>query len=89
MRVVVPKLIAWGKAFQKKVNAQNQLRRDIIRAKRLFILSSVLPPLVYYYLNPKGKFPATISYQIRKGPARVLHRFLWIGGWAVMGRPGF
>jgi len=39
------------------------------------VLSSVLPPLFYYYVCKDGKakkFPATISFTIRKGVPRLV-----------------
>ena len=58
-------------------------------AKRLFVLSSVLPPIFYYGMRQKGevkKIPATISFTIRRGLPRFVHHTLWIAGWYKMSK---
>ena len=55
-------------------------------AKRLFVLSSVLPPFFYYGGTGTKKFPATISFTIRKGVPRFVHHALWIAGWYKMSK---
>ena len=48
-------------------------------------------PNAYYYRvgserGERRKFPATISYTIRKGPAKYSNICLWSIGWAMMWR---
>ena len=56
-------------------------------ARFLFHSCSILPPLLYYMGagddNPP-KFPATISFTIRKGVPKQAQLLLWVAGWACM-----
>lgn len=73
---------------------QAGLRRpdvDAIRsAKHLFLLSFFIPPLAYYtkgipfFEDSDQKFPATISWTIRRGLPKYLHHLFWINGWVLM-----
>lgn len=57
-------------------------------ARRLYHACSVVPCLLYYLRTSESptKFPATISFTIRKGVPRWTHHALWLAGWACMGR---
>mmetsp|Transcript_125404 Transcript_125404/g.287255 ORF Transcript_125404/g.287255 Transcript_125404/m.287255 type:complete len:192 (+) Transcript_125404:19-594(+) len=60
--------------------------RSVVLARNLFHASTFVP-LALYHLKLSDdcpKFPATISYSIRKGVPRVAHHVLWLMGWAVM-----
>uniref|UniRef100_A0A7S0WTN5 Uncharacterized protein n=1 Tax=Pyramimonas obovata TaxID=1411642 RepID=A0A7S0WTN5_9CHLO len=52
-------------------------------AQRWFIACFVLSPFVYYFLDPHSdrRFPATISWTIRKGSAKWTQHLLWGCGW--------
>lgn len=75
-----------GRNFRAKLTeedvAQMRLARDI------FHLGAIVPPILYYlrFSEAKPKFPATISWTIRKGyPKRVQH-IIWSTGWLLMYR---
>jgi hypothetical protein len=53
--------------------------RQLHRARALFHLCSALPCALYYLgaSERPTKFPATISFTIRKGPPRWAHHAVW------------
>jgi len=58
----------------------------LIKAGRnTFLFCQVVPQLLYYlrYSDKSPRFPATISWTIRKGPPRWLHCVSWILGWGL------
>lgn len=59
--------------------------RLLIRAQILFQASVFLPAFVYYGCHiPDGtdtRFPATISWSIRRGAPKYLQHGLWLAGW--------
>jgi len=59
----------------------------LIVASRCFLMTFILPAFMYYggmsEIHPK--FPSSISYTIRKGPARWAHHMTWAPGWAAWG----
>ena len=60
---------------------------DLFKGQCFFYLCFVLPTFVYYVAkvpDPRPRFPATISWTIRKGPAKWCHHFLWSVGWAYV-----
>ena len=54
-------------------------------ARRLYHACSVVPCLLYYLRTSESptKFPATISFTIRKGVPRWTHHALWLAGWVL------
>jgi len=61
--------------------------RQLHRARALFHACSIIPCALYYFGTSERptKFPATISFTIRKGVPRWAHHVLWAAGWACMG----
>jgi len=91
----------WYKQFMAQIRAEgSELRKSVTsddvlilkRARLLFHLCSILPPLTYYFsrgylaVDRPPKFPATISFTIRKGLPKKIQTILWAGGWALMYR---
>lgn len=63
--------------------------RDAKLARILFHSCFLVPPFLYYVcgaVERPAKFPASISFTIRKGLPKLVHLLLWTAGWAVMGR---
>jgi hypothetical protein len=64
--------------------------QDIRLARYLFHACSIVPPLLYYFgttpIDSPSKFPASISFTIRKGPPKHAQLLLWVAGWAMLGR---
>eukprot|EP00658_Telonema_sp_P-2_P060780 TRINITY_DN49601_c0_g1_i2.p1 TRINITY_DN49601_c0_g1~~TRINITY_DN49601_c0_g1_i2.p1 ORF type:complete len:241 (+),score=53.93 TRINITY_DN49601_c0_g1_i2:50-724(+) len=59
--------------------------RDRLRTARNWFHASQFLPLVLYYLGSSErptKFPATISFTIRKGLPKWIHHLIWLRGWA-------
>ena len=75
-----------GKKFRSKLTERDI--RDVKRARTLFHLCSVLPPILYYWFSnvdrPKPKFPASISHTIRKGAPQQLQMTIWTCGWYLL-----
>ena len=85
-----------GETFRK--NLSHQDIKDISFAKYLFHTSSILAIVLYYSnihkeVNDDGhhyhrtnmkKFPASISYTIRRGIPQKVHFMVWITGWYYM-----
>ena len=52
-----------------------------------FYATFVVPTLIYYCApawlrpDPSPRFPATISYTIRRGLPKWVHHTIWLGGW--------
>jgi hypothetical protein len=75
-----------GRKF--RANLTERDLSDLQRARRLFLAGIALPPLLYYSgaSERPTKFPATISFTIRKGLPSYVGFALWLGGWYNMGR---
>lgn len=75
-----------GVAFRAALTLEDV--QMIKTARLLFHTASVVPPMFYYFLAPfeYPKFPATISFTIRKGPSQKAQLLLWTAGWACMGK---
>lgn len=75
-----------GVAFRAALTLEDV--QMIKMARLLFHTASVVPPMFYYFLAPfeYPKFPATISFTIRKGPSQKAQLLLWTAGWACMGK---
>mmetsp|Transcript_27606 Transcript_27606/g.38837 ORF Transcript_27606/g.38837 Transcript_27606/m.38837 type:complete len:321 (-) Transcript_27606:2120-3082(-) len=75
-----------GKEFRKSLTSQDA--KELKLARFLFHSCSVLPALVYYMgtVERPAKFPATISFTIRKGLPKHLQTLLWVSGWVYMAR---
>ena len=75
-----------GKSFRS--NLQPQDVQTIKLARLLFHSCSVIPAILYYAgtVERPPKFPATISYTIRKGWPQKAQLILWMSGWACMFR---
>ena len=84
--MVLSLLAAQGVEFQRLLRPRDVA--DIIRARNLFQLSSLVPFVLYYLRTSESdtKFPATISFTIRKGPPKVAFAVLWAMGWSIMFR---
>lgn len=91
----------WYKKFMAPIELEamefrNSLISDDVlllkRARFLFHLCSILPPLAYYFgrgslaVDRPPKFPATISFTIRKGLPKKIQTVLWTAGWVLMYR---
>ena len=63
-----------------------ELKAGLQIAQIFFLSTFVLPTLVYYSVDPSSdrRFPATISWTIRRGAAKVIHHLLWLAGWACV-----
>jgi hypothetical protein len=59
------------------------LTQGLVSSQRWFVACFVLSPCVYYFLDPysDNRFPATISWTIRKGIPKWTQHFLWGMGW--------
>uniref|UniRef100_A0A6S8AS38 Uncharacterized protein n=1 Tax=Aplanochytrium stocchinoi TaxID=215587 RepID=A0A6S8AS38_9STRA len=59
---------------------------QIRKARDYFHLTSLIPLILYYLKTSeeRTKFPATISFTIRKGIPRAAHHVLWLLGWYSM-----
>lgn len=75
-------LHAWGVRFVSRLTADDWLA--LRRARDTFHASSFVPLLLYHAFDENAKFPATISYSIRKGFPRLAHHAIWLAGWAQM-----
>ena len=78
-------LLARGRAFRRALTATD--RAEVVQARTLFQLASVLPTALYYAKLSKDKhpkFPATISWTIRAGLPKWCHYVLWSAGWYRM-----
>lgn len=61
----------------------------VMKLARFFFHScSIAAPLLYYMgtVERPCKFPATISFTIRKGPPKHAQMLIWGLGWALMGK---
>jgi hypothetical protein len=76
---------AEGAALRARLTPRDA--RRLHQARALFHMCSVLPCALYYLGTSERptKFPATISFTIRKGPPRWAHHAIWCAGWALMG----
>lgn len=84
-RALLVRIDAEGAAMRARLTPRDV--RQLHRARALFHLCSVLPCALYYLGTSERptKFPATISFTIRKGPPRWAHHAVWCAGWALMG----
>ena len=80
------KLLERGRAFRRALTETD--RAEVVQARTLFQLASLLPAVLYYlrigHRDRPPKFPATISWTIRAGLPKWLHYVIWSGGWARM-----
>lgn len=57
----------------------------LLRAGQLlFYCTFVVPPVIFYFFDPlssDGRFPSTISHQIRRGRPKLAHNAIWLTGW--------
>lgn len=84
MGSVQSRLDASGVQFRKGLTSADV---DQIRlARNIFLTVNVVPILLYYMRTSeaKPKFPATISFCIRKGIPKYAHNLIWLAGWAAM-----
>lgn len=78
-------LIASGALFRLRIG-DTELAH-VAAARRLFQATSIIPALIYYFsrFSPDApaarKFPATISFTIRRGAPWLVHHALWGAGW--------
>jgi hypothetical protein len=79
---------AEGADFRSRLSPQDL--KGIQRARFLFHSCSILPPLIYYWgkttEDKPTKFPASISFTIRKGAPQRAQLLLWTAGWIYMFR---
>ena len=63
-----------------------ELKAGLQVAQLFFLSTFVAPTLVYYSTEPRAdrRFPATISWTIRRGTSKFLHHALWLAGWACV-----
>ena len=82
---IVQKLETEGAAMCARFTEQDI--RQLHRARLLFHACSIVPCALYYAgaSERPTKFPATISFTIRKGLPRLAHHVIWLTGWACMG----
>jgi len=75
-----------GQDFRRSLTTQDVQKLKFARS--LFHSCSVLPALLYYMgtVERPAKFPATISFTIRKGLPKHVQTLLWVSGWTTMGR---
>ena len=60
-----------------------ELEAGLRTAQGFFLATLILPAAVFYGIDPSSdrKFPATISWQIRRGTPKILHHITWLAGW--------
>jgi len=78
-----------GRSFRSELRRQPRAVENFKLARFIFHASSVVTPLLYYakagtVVDTPPKFPATISYTIRKGLPKQVHFLMCIAGWAAM-----
>jgi len=74
-----------GKLFRKNITSKDM--KTLKLARLWFHLCSLIPMFVYYYfgvIDKPPKFPATISFTIRKGITKKLSFVTWIIGWSCV-----
>ena len=80
----MPSLSASADAFFRALNPADRAR--VARARAIFLLNSATNLLLYYGgASPDGhtyaKFPATISWTVRRGLPQAINLLLWACGW--------
>lgn len=79
------KIASEGQSFCSNLQHPQDIN-TIKLARFLFHSCSLVPPILYYSgtVETPPKFPATISYTIRKGLPQKAQMVLWMSGWACM-----
>lgn len=75
-----------GQDFRAKLTESDVAQLRL--ARNVFHLSSIVSAVLYYlkFSESKPKFPATISWTIRKGSPKWAQHVIWATGWLLMYR---
>lgn len=78
------RLAASGACFRARLTEDDIA--DVRRARAIFLSSSAVSWMLYYgrISEARPKFPATISWTIRRGTPRYVSLALWLAGWRLM-----
>lgn len=77
-------LLKQGRTFRSNLTKADI--SQIVTARNYFHATSLAPCVLYYLKTSETntKFPATISFTIRKGVPRYAQHILWVAGWSHM-----